>query len=175
MAASLFAIDFLFFLLSSSFPQFHFIYFLFLLFFSRSFLSSIIASSIHFDPFIQDDEIGDGTTGVVVLCGALLEQAEHLIDKGIHPIRIADGFELAAQCAIKNLEKIADPFEVDPNNTENLIKTAKTTLGSKIINKCHDQMAKIAVDAIMAVADFDSRDVNFELIKVRNLILFPNV
>jgi len=114
----------------------------------------------------QDDEIGDGTTGVVVLCGALLEQAEHLIDKGIHPIRIADGFELAAQCAIKNLEKIADPFEVDPNNTENLIKTAKTTLGSKIINKCHDQMAKIAVDAIMAVADFDSRDVNFELIKV---------
>ena len=114
----------------------------------------------------QDDEIGDGTTGVVVLCGALLEQAEHLIDKGIHPIRIADGFELAAQCAIKNLEKIADPFEVDPNNTENLVKTAKTTLGSKIINKCHDQMAKIAVDAIMAVADFDSRDVNFELIMV---------
>jgi T-complex protein 1 subunit epsilon len=41
----------------------------------------------------QDDEIGDGTTGVVVLCGALLEQAETLIDKGIHPIRIADGFE----------------------------------------------------------------------------------
>ena len=35
----------------------------------------------------QDDEIGDGTTGVVVLCGALLEQAEALIDKGIHPIR----------------------------------------------------------------------------------------
>jgi T-complex protein 1 subunit epsilon len=35
----------------------------------------------------QDDEIGDGTTGVVVLCGALLEQAEALIDRGIHPIR----------------------------------------------------------------------------------------
>ena len=35
----------------------------------------------------QDDEIGDGTTGVVVLCGALLEQAEALLDRGIHPIR----------------------------------------------------------------------------------------
>jgi len=114
----------------------------------------------------QDDEIGDGTTGVVVLCGALLEQAEHLIDKGIHAIRIADGFEMAAKCAIDNLEKIADTYTIDPNNTENLIKTAKTTLGSKIINKCHDQMAKIAVDAIMAVADFESKDVNFELIKV---------
>jgi len=118
----------------------------------------------------QDDEIGDGTTGVVVLCGALLEQAEHLIDKGIHAIRIADGFELAAQCAIKNLEKIADEFKVDPANTENLVRTAKTTLGSKIINKCHDQMAKIAVDAVMAVADLETKDVNFELIKVETKV-----
>jgi len=114
----------------------------------------------------QDDEIGDGTTGVVVLCGALLEQAEHLIDKGIHPIRIADGFELAAQASVKNLERIADDFKVDPKDTSNLVKTAKTTLGSKIINKCHDKMANIAVDAVMAVADFETRDVNFELIKV---------
>jgi T-complex protein 1 subunit epsilon len=114
----------------------------------------------------QDDEIGDGTTGVVVLCGALLEQAEFLIDKGIHPIRIADGFEMAAACAVKHLDTIADTFNIDPNDTENLVRTAKTTLGSKIINKCHDQMAKIAVDAVMAVADFETKDVNFELIKV---------
>jgi len=114
----------------------------------------------------QDDEIGDGTTGVVVLCGALLEAAEGLIDKGIHPIRIADGFEMAATCAIKNLDEIADTYVVDPDNTDNLVKTAKTTLGSKIVNKCHDQMARIAVDAVMAVADFKTRDVNFELIKV---------
>ena len=51
-------------------------------------------------------------------------------------------------------------------DTSNLVKTAKTTLGSKIINKCHDKMANIAVDAIMAVADFETKDVNFELIKV---------
>jgi len=114
----------------------------------------------------QDDEIGDGTTGVVVLCGALLEQAEHLLDKGIHAIRIAEGFELASQCSVRNLEKIADDFKIDLNDTSNLVKTAKTTLGSKIINKCHDQMARIAVDAIMSVADFETKDVNFELIKV---------
>eukprot|EP00088_Acartia_fossae_P033675 TRINITY_DN344_c0_g1_i2.p1 TRINITY_DN344_c0_g1~~TRINITY_DN344_c0_g1_i2.p1 ORF type:complete len:542 (-),score=200.88 TRINITY_DN344_c0_g1_i2:45-1670(-) len=114
----------------------------------------------------QDDEIGDGTTGVVVLCGALLEQAEFLIDKGIHPIRIADGFEMAASCAVKHLDTIADTFTIDPKDTENLVRTAKTTLGSKIINKCHDQMAKIAVDAVMSVADFETKDVNFELIKV---------
>ncbi|KAL7036235.1 hypothetical protein ACKWTF_008759 [Chironomus riparius] len=118
----------------------------------------------------QDDEIGDGTTGVVVLAGALLEQAESLIDRGIHPIRIADGFELAAQCAVKNLESIAEPFPISSDDKEPLIKVAMTTLGSKIINKCHRQMAEIAVDAILTVADLEKKDVNFELIKVEGKV-----
>merc|ERR1739844_619249 len=114
----------------------------------------------------QDDEIGDGTTGVVVLCGALLEQAESLIDKGIHPIRIADGFEMAAKHAVDHLDTIADKFEIDEKNPEQLIKIAMTTLGSKIINKCHRQMAEIAVNAVLAVSDPERKDANFELIKV---------
>ncbi|XP_055637343.1 T-complex protein 1 subunit epsilon [Toxorhynchites rutilus septentrionalis] len=114
----------------------------------------------------QDDEIGDGTTGVVVLAGALLEQAETLLDRGIHPIRIADGFELAAQCAIKHLDTIAEPFPISRDNKEPLIRVAMTTLGSKIVNKCHRQMAEIAVDAVMTVADLEKKDVNFELIKL---------
>lgn len=80
----------------------------------------------------QDDEIGDGTTGVVVLAGALMEQAQILLDKGIHPIRIADGFELAARCATKHLVTISEGFPVNPNDLEPLIKTAMTTLGSKM-------------------------------------------
>lgn len=114
----------------------------------------------------QDDEIGDGTTGVVVLAGALLEQAEQLLDKGIHPIRIADGFEMAARFAMDHLEKISDSFSVDSNNLEPLIETAMTTLGSKIVNRCLRQFAEIAVNAVMAVADLERRDVDFELIKV---------
>lgn len=118
----------------------------------------------------QDDEIGDGTTGVVVLAGALLEQAELLLDKGIHPIRIADGFELAAQCAVQHLDEIADSFPVNQFDLEPLIQTAMTTLGSKIVNKCHHQMAEIAVQAVMAVADLEKKDVNFELIKVQGKV-----
>jgi len=118
----------------------------------------------------QDDEIGDGTTGVVVLAGALMEKAEELLDKGIHPIRVADGYELAAKKAIEHLDKIADEYPVDPNNLEPLILTAMTTLGSKIINRCHRQMAEIAVNAVMAVADLEVRDVNFELIKVEGKV-----
>merc|ERR1712209_165224 len=67
-------------------------------------------------------------------------------------------------------EKIADTYNNDNNNTENLVRTAKTTLGSKIINKCHDQMAEIAVEAVLTVADIERKDVNFELIKVETKV-----
>ena len=69
---------------------------------------------------------------LAVLAGALLEQAEILLDKGIHPIRVADGFEMAAQFASRHLETISDSFPVDPANTEPLVKVAMTTLGSKM-------------------------------------------
>lgn len=80
----------------------------------------------------QDDEIGDGTTGVVVLAGALLEQAAELIDKGIHPIRIADGYDQACEVAVSELDKISDKVEFTKNKKENLFKVAKTSLGSKM-------------------------------------------
>lgn len=114
----------------------------------------------------QDNEIGDGTTGVVVLAGALLEEAEHLVDKGIHPLRIAKGFEMASDIACKHLESIADTIAVTPDNPSTLIKTAMTTLSSKIVNRHHEHMAEIAVKAVLAVADFERKDVNFDLIKV---------
>ena len=80
----------------------------------------------------QDDEIGDGTTGVVVLAGALLEQAAELIDKGIHPIRIADGYDQACEVAVEELDRISDKIEFTREKRQNLVKVAKTSLGSKM-------------------------------------------
>ncbi|KAJ6135063.1 t-complex protein 1 subunit epsilon [Penicillium capsulatum] len=114
----------------------------------------------------QDEEIGDGTTGVVVLASAMLEQASELIDKGIHPIRIADGYDQACEIAVAELDKISDEIPFTREDTNNLLKVAKTSLGSKIVSKSHDQFAKIAVDAVLSVADLQRKDVDFELIKV---------
>lgn len=114
----------------------------------------------------QDNEIGDGTTGVVVLAGALLEKAEKLLEQGLHPMRIADGFEDACSKACEHLDVISDVITFDAKNIDPLLETAMTTLSSKIVNKFKRQMAKIAVDAVMAVADFETKDVNFDLIKV---------
>jgi T-complex protein 1 subunit epsilon len=66
------------------------------------------------------------------MAGSLLEQAEHLLDRGIHPIRIADGFERACKVAVAHLDTISDVVEFSRENTENLYKTAKTSLGSKM-------------------------------------------
>lgn len=114
----------------------------------------------------QDDEIGDGTTGVVVLAGALLEQAADLIDKGIHPIRIADGYDQACEVAVAELDKISDTISFSKTDKTNLLRVAKTSLGSKIVSKAHDQFSEIAVDAVLSVADLERKDVDFELIKV---------
>jgi T-complex protein 1 subunit epsilon len=67
-----------------------------------------------------------------VLAGALLEQSEALIDRGIHPIRIADGFERACTIAVAELERASDSITFDPTNTADLERVAGTSLGSKM-------------------------------------------
>lgn len=49
----------------------------------------------------QDVEAGDGTTSVVVIAGALLDAAEKLLNKGIHPTAISESFQRAAVHALK--------------------------------------------------------------------------
>lgn len=114
----------------------------------------------------QDDEIGDGTTGVVVLAGALMSEAESLIEKGIHPARIVEGYERACSIAVQHLKTISDTLEWNKDNLEPLVKTAMTSLGSKIVNRCLRQFAEIAVQAVVNVADLERKDVNLDLIKI---------
>lgn len=114
----------------------------------------------------QDNEIGDGTTGVVVLAGALLEQAQSLIDMGLHPLKIADGFDKACEIAIKRLEEITEKIDIAANGHETLIEAAMTSLGSKVVSKYKRNLAEIAVKAVLSVADLERKDVNFDLIKV---------
>lgn len=114
----------------------------------------------------QDNEIGDGTTGVVVLAGALLEQAERLLDRGIHPVRIGQGFDQACEIAKAHLASVSDTVTFSLTDTQPLIDTAMTTLSSKIINVHKRKMAEICVEAVLAVANMERKDVNFDMIKV---------
>jgi len=98
----------------------------------------------------QDDEVGDGTTTSVVVAGELLGKAEELIDKNVHPTVIIDGYRKAAEKALEVLEEIAIP--VDPLDRDFLKKVAMTSMASKIVAENREQLAEIAVDAVLHVA-----------------------
>ena len=98
----------------------------------------------------QDDEVGDGTTTSVIVAGELLGKAEELIDKNVHPTVIIDGYRKAAEKALEVLEEIAIP--VNPLDRGFLKKVAMTSMASKIVAENREQLAEIAVDAVLHVA-----------------------
>jgi len=101
----------------------------------------------------QDAEVGDGTTSVVVLAGALLDKAEALLEQNIHPTLIIEGYTKAMNKALELLDKIAVP--VDVNNDENLRKIATTTIGSKYSGQGpeREKLVELAVNAIKIIAE----------------------
>jgi thermosome len=98
----------------------------------------------------QDQEVGDGTTSVVVLAGELLNRAQMLMDKQVHPSVILDGYRKASEKALQRLEEIAIP--VDPRDRDYLRKVAMTSMASKLVAGNKEQLADIAVEAILKVS-----------------------
>jgi thermosome len=99
----------------------------------------------------QDEECGDGTTTAVILAGELLKKAEGLIEQNIHPTVISGGYRLAANKAKEYLEEVA--IKVSPSDKETLMDIAKTSMISKSVASSRELLAKVAVDAVTAVAE----------------------
>ena len=111
----------------------------------------------------QDDEVGDGTTSVVILTGELLGKAVELMSKKIHPTVVIDGYRDAMEQALKVLEEIA--IHVDPKDKEVLKKVAVTSMASKLVSSYSDYIADLAVDAILQIAD-DEIKVDLDMVKI---------
>ena len=99
----------------------------------------------------QDIEAGDGTTGICVIAGALLQACSELLSKGIHPTMIAEAFKQAAAKAEEVLISIAKP--VDLLDRESVLDAVNTCLASKVVHNNADVLAPIAVDAVLGVID----------------------
>jgi T-complex protein 1 subunit epsilon len=67
------------------------------------------------------------------------------LDKGIHPLKIADGFEKACDIAVNKLDSIAEDIDIKKKNHELLKKCAMTALGSKVVSSCQEHFANLAV------------------------------
>nr|WP_294806461.1 thermosome subunit beta [uncultured Nitrososphaera sp.] len=98
-----------------------------------------------------DNEVGDGTTSVVVLAGALIEKAEELINKDVHPTIIVDGYRKSAAKTIEVLNSIAQ--KIEGNEKNELARVARTSMQTKIVSREADDLAAIVVSAALSVAE----------------------
>jgi thermosome len=109
-----------------------------------------------------DNEVGDGTTSVVVLAGSLLEKAEELIDNKVHPTVIVDGYRKSAEKAIELLKQVAE--KIDPTDKEYLRKIATTSMASKLTANNSPELSDLVVNAILSTLEkSDEYDKKFKI------------
>merc|ERR1719410_1410391 len=112
----------------------------------------------------QDIEAGDGTTSVCVIAGSLLQKAEELLEKGIHPVALSDAWKLAAQESVRLLRAMSYPVKL--SDRDQLIKSAVTSLSSKVVSQYSGILAPLAVDSVLSVID-EKTATNVDLKEVR--------
>jgi T-complex protein 1 subunit gamma len=110
----------------------------------------------------QDEEVGDGTTSVIIVAGEILSISEPLLERKLHPTVIVKAFFQALNDALKVVEKIT--FTIDVNDTEQVTKVIKSCLGTKFLSRSSDLLAKLALEAVMCVTttDGDRKDIDLK-------------
>ncbi|GAB2277255.1 T-complex protein 1 subunit gamma [Dionaea muscipula] len=97
----------------------------------------------------QDEEVGDGTTSVIVLAGEMLRVAEAFIDKKYHPTVITRAYNKALEDAITVLDKIAVTIDVEDRAT--MLGLVKSCIGTKFTSQFGDLIADLAIDSTSMV------------------------
>src|SRR6266487_6656917 len=98
-----------------------------------------------------DNEVGDGTSSVVILAGALIEKAEELIGKDVHPTIIVEGYRKSAIKGIEILNSMGQ--KIRENDKEDLIKVARTSMQTKLVSRESAQIAELVVSACLQVSE----------------------
>ncbi|CAK7900750.1 T-complex protein 1 subunit gamma [[Candida] anglica] len=98
----------------------------------------------------QDEEVGDGTTTVIILAGEILAQAYPYIEKNnIHPVIIIQALKQALSDALEIIHDVSTPVDVE--NDAAMIKLIKASIGTKYINKWSQKMCELALKAVKTV------------------------
>lgn len=106
----------------------------------------------------QESEVGDGTTTAVMIAGKLLENAEKLLDKKIHPTVITKGYRLAAEKSQEILKDIS--LQISPDDREVLKQIAMTAMTGKGAEEFKEKFADIVVQSVIQVQNNGKVDLN---------------
>lgn len=97
----------------------------------------------------QDEEVGDGTTSVIILSGEILSLAQPLLERNFHPTIIVQGYMKALQKALETCQKICRVIDI--NNTEEMREIVTAAIGTKFSSRWGLKMVDIAIDAVRKV------------------------
>lgn len=97
----------------------------------------------------QDEEVGDGTTSVIILAGEMLSVAEHFLEQQMHPTVVISAYRMALDDMISTLKKISTP--VDVNNREMMLSIINSSITTKVISRWSSLACNIALDAVKTV------------------------
>ena len=97
----------------------------------------------------QDEEVGDGTTTVIILAGEILAQTFPYIEKNIHPVIIIKALKEALKDALDIIHEVSTP--VDINNDEAMLKLIKASIGTKYVNNWSTKMCELSLKAVRTV------------------------
>ncbi|EAL18137.1 hypothetical protein CNBK1580 [Cryptococcus deneoformans B-3501A] len=98
----------------------------------------------------QDEEVGDGTTSVIILAGEILAYSLPLLERHIHPVVIIRAFKAALNDALETIQRVSIP--VDITSETEMLALIKTSIGTKFSSRWSDLMCKLALEAVRTVA-----------------------
>ncbi|KAL9129345.1 MAG: hypothetical protein Q9217_002183 [Psora testacea] len=98
----------------------------------------------------QDEEVGDGTTTVIILAGEILAQALPQLERNIHPVVIISAFKRALADALDIIEEISLPVNI--NDDKAMYQLISSSIGTKFVSRWSEMMCNLALKAVRTVS-----------------------
>ncbi len=119
----------------------------------------------------QDEEVGDGTTSVIILAGEMLSVSEQFLTKEIHPTVIVNAYYKALEDALKIAESISTPIDIDSD--KELGNIIKCCLGTKFASKWDNLISDLALNAVKTVHNRSSHIFDCDIKKFAKVEKIP--